>query len=95
MRYTKYCWDGLPGGERNDWGKSWWYFETDPDGGVVRQMEVYDSGIRLRYSSSHLEDEYGRLCDVNESEFDRSPDQELTPTEFETVWSTGPWSNEP
>jgi hypothetical protein len=42
--YVKRHWVELRGDEHNAWGTSWWYFEVDDNGGVLRQVELYDSG---------------------------------------------------
>jgi hypothetical protein len=59
--YVKRLWNHLRGDEHDAWGTSWWYFEVDEEGEVLRQIEQYDSGICLRYSEQHLEDEFGVL----------------------------------
>jgi hypothetical protein len=93
MRYLKYRWDENRGDAHADWGGSWWYFEIGPDGYPVRQVEVYDAGVRIRYGPDHPEDEFGFLSYEHESDMDRSADQELSATEFEAVWGLGPWHN--
>jgi hypothetical protein len=93
MRYLKYRWDENRGDEHADWGASWWYFEIGPDGYPMRQVEVYDSGVQLRYSVQHAEDEFGALSISHESDMDRRADQELSAEEFEKVWAAGPWHN--
>lgn len=35
-----------------------------PDGTVVEQFEIYDSGRLLHYDLAHAEDESGRLADA-------------------------------
>ena len=93
-RYWKYRWDESRGDSHNDWGGSWWYFELSPDDFTIRQIEIYDSGVRLRYSVNHPDDEYGGLSVALMNGMDRPPDQVLTAEEFEAVWSSGPWNNE-
>jgi hypothetical protein len=94
LKYAKYRWDENRGDQHAAWGGSWWYFETGSDGYVKRQVEIYDSGIRLRYGPRHLEDKFGGLSQGNESELDRAPDQKLSAEEFEAEWAQGPWHNE-
>lgn len=95
MRYARFRWDEDRGDMFATWGGSWWYFEIGPDGYVRRQIEVYDSGVRLRYGHDNLCDHFGSLSQAHESELDRPPDQELTAEGFEAVWSEGPWYNVP
>jgi hypothetical protein len=95
MRYDKYRWDEDRGDQFASWGRSWWYFEFGPDGYVRRQMEVYDSGVRIRYGPDNQEDDFGGLGQVHESEMDHSADSELTAEDFDAMWEQGPWHNEP
>lgn len=46
--YVKRHWNEPRGDEHDAWGTSWWYFEVDDEGRVLRQIEQYDSGVRLR-----------------------------------------------
>ena len=95
MRYLKYRWDENRGDEHSDWGASWWYFEVDPDGSIIRQIEIYDLGVQLRYSRDHPEDELGGLASSRVDEFDRPADNELSAIEFNRDWEQGPWFNSP
>lgn len=95
MHHLKYRWDEDRGDEYADWGGSWWYFEISDDGFPSRQVEEYDGGIRLRYSSEHREDRFGGLSYGHESEMDRSADAVLSAEEFDAEWRRGPWYNDP
>jgi hypothetical protein len=71
----------------NDWGTSFYYFQTDKSGEVLKQMVVYDNGKVLKYSNLHLEDEFGGLAD---QDLDLS-DTEYTPLSknaFFALWNT-------
>lgn len=94
MRYAKYRWNETRGDEHSDWGASWWLFEFDVDGTILRQVELYDRGVRTRYSQQHQEDEFGRMTYGSIHDFDREPDHRLSADEFEAEWRTGPWVNE-
>ena len=87
MLYFKRYWNELRGDEHDDWGCSWWYFETNDDGDVLRQIEVYDSGPALKYSELHVEDEYGGL---SEKPLDLAEFAEFTTRnqEFERAWNS-------
>lgn len=85
-RYFKRFWDETTGDELTDtWGTSAWYFETTKDGEVLRQLEIFANGQRLKYSEDHIEDEYGGLADqsLDMIEFE---DFKITKEEFESVW---------
>jgi hypothetical protein len=83
--YVKRYWNETRGDEHDAWGTSWWYFEVDSEGWVLRQVEQYDSGVRLSYSEEHEEDEFGMLAekplDLSEPEYSM-----ISPQEFESVW---------
>lgn len=94
MNYRKYRWNESRGDAYSAWGASWWYFEIGPGGYPIRQIEIYDAGVRLRYGPDHSDDQFGGLGDGHASEWDRPADQELSAAEFEEQWSRGPWRNE-
>lgn len=70
MKYFVRDWPESRGDEHDDWGASRWFFETDDQGAVIRQIEVYASGPTLRYDREHDQDAHGRLSekplDLNE-----------------------------
>jgi hypothetical protein len=78
--FKRHC-DELRGDEHNAWGISWWYFEVDEKGGVLRQIEQYDSGVRLCYGEQHIEDEFGGLgqtaLDLSESGYTAISSQDV------------------
>lgn len=84
--YAKRHWNDLRGDEHEAWGTSWWYFEVDDEGGVLRQIEQYDSGVRLCYCEQHIEDEFGGLSRVplDLSEFGYTT---ISSQDFEAAWS--------
>jgi len=89
-RYFRRCWDESRGDEWDNWGPSWWLFETDELGQVLRQLEIYDRGPRLRYDPTHPHDQYGGLADVKslwEGE-DWTP-WRLGQETFEAEWNAG------
>lgn len=87
FQYLRRRWEETRGDEHADWGCSTWYFEVDADLNVLRQIEVYDSGACLKYSRTHLEDEYGGLAEKPLDDEDWSP-FETSKEEFERIWST-------
>lgn len=84
--YVKRHWDELRGDEQDAWGTSWWYFEVNDEGAVLRQIEQYDSGVRLRYGEQHIQDEFGGLCQtplvLKETGYTA-----ISPQDFEAVWN--------
>ena len=84
MRYFCRSWDESRGDEHDAWGTSVWYFETDMDFNVTRQLERYKSGVTTTYCEDHIEDEYGGLSkraldpadfvhfEINESKFSKA-----------------------
>lgn len=69
----------------DDWGTSTYFFETNQSGDVLRQLEVYENGLRLKYTPEYLQDNYGGLSEVplNIEEF---KEFEITKDEFEDEW---------
>jgi hypothetical protein len=97
MRYFKFRWNWVPGNDEVEWGAdSWWFYEFGPDNFIHRQVMLYDSGVHVRYGPDHRVDEYGELLsDVRLDEVDLTQGQEIGASEFESVWQSGPWTNEP
>lgn len=102
MKYYRFRWNENPGMEKAHWGESWWFFEVGPDGYCSRQIELYDSGPRLRYHEGHAADGLGILSDQPITENDLrcsevppfSDVHEIAAEEFDAVWNTGSWSND-
>lgn len=63
LRYVKQRWDDSRGDEYDQWGQSWWCFEIDSLGYVLRQIEDYDNGPTNGYDRKHDEDQMGGLTD--------------------------------
>ena len=75
MKYFKRNWNETRGDQFDNWGKSIWLFETDNNGEVLRQIEVYENGKVLKYDNQNIEDKLGALTDQN-----------LDLIEFENKW---------
>lgn len=88
MRYFKRRWEENRADQCAHWGHSVYYFEVDDEMYPVRQIELYDNGNALQYSSEHLADEYGMLGDqpLPEAEFRQF---EITGAEFDGAWQKG------
>lgn len=84
--YVKRHWNELRNDEHDAWGTSWWYFEVDDKGRVLRQIEEYDSGMCLCYGEQHVEDEFGGLSqaplDLSEPEY-----RVISSLDFYAIWS--------
>jgi hypothetical protein len=63
MRYYERRWEQGRGDQFDTWGPAVYFFETDDNGAVLRQVEVYANGTVLRYGAGHVEDDYGQLAD--------------------------------
>jgi hypothetical protein len=88
MRYYKRRWEEGRGDRFDAWGPAVYFFETDENGAVLRQVEVYANGTVLRYDVGHFEDEYGRLAD---QPLDRMAMARFLTDEtaFERAWPSG------
>ena len=85
LRYFRREWREPRGDAFDAWGTSVLWFECEPDGSVVRQIEHYADGHVLKYDRTHLDDRYGGLADqaMDLEEFARF---EITRAEFEAGW---------
>jgi len=61
--YYKRRFDETRTEQSESWGTCDYYFETNQDGEVLRQIEVYENGKTLKYSEQFIEDEFGFLTD--------------------------------
>ena len=63
--YYKRDWEETSGEPLTaSWGTSTYFFETSDSGEVLRQVQVFYNGEKLKYDSVRVEDEYGGLADV-------------------------------
>jgi len=85
-QYYKRPWNDDRGDDYSHWGASVWFFEVGEDGFPVRQLEVYESGVILRYGPDHPEDEFGMLSLVSLDAVEFSPFV-ISATEFEAAWN--------
>jgi hypothetical protein len=86
MNYYKRDWDETTGDElTNSWGTSTFYFETDQDNYVLRQLQVFKNGRGLKYWTEFTEDDYGMLSD-QPLEPDDFVQHMIDKAEFEKVW---------
>jgi hypothetical protein len=67
------------------WGTCTYYFETNQNGEILRQVESYENGKKLKYSEQFIEDEFGFLADqqINLLDFEEFS---ITKNDFEYQW---------
>ncbi len=72
--------------ENEEWGIPVYYFEVDPTGWPIRQIEVYSNGKRLKYSLENPADDFGMLSDqsLDLAEFDNYI---IPKEEFDKEWN--------
>ncbi|MFD2915485.1 MULTISPECIES: hypothetical protein [Flavobacteriaceae] len=85
MNYFKRKWNETRGDQYDSWGKSAWYFETDNNGEVLRQIEAYDNGKVLKYDNQNIDDEFGGLADQN-LDLSEFVEFSIEKEEFENKW---------
>lgn len=86
MHYYKRHWNETTGDEQtNFWGTSTYYFETDNENNVVRQIQLFENGKTLKYDTENLHDAFGGLSDqpLDTEEFEEF---KTTYTDFESIW---------
>lgn len=88
MIYLKCHWNEPRAAPFGDWGCSWWFFEFGSDGAITRRVEVYDSGVRLRYGLDHLVDKFGWLEATRLEQLDMPGAEEITADQFKAMWES-------
>jgi hypothetical protein len=83
--YFKRCWAELRGDVYSNWGQSWWYFETDAAGQILRQIEEYDNGITQFYDLAQPENAFGSLGERPLS-LDEFQEYAIFQEDFELLW---------
>jgi hypothetical protein len=86
--FFKRQWNETTGNPKtDDWGTSFYYFQTDKAGNVLKQMVIYDNGKILKYSNLHTEDAFGGLAtqDLDLSDAEYAP---LSKNAFFDLWNT-------
>ena len=85
-KYFKKFWDESTGEELTDsWGSSTYYFETDENLNVIKQIQKFENGKVLKYDKHNIEDEFGFLSDQS-LENDEFNDDEIQKNEFYIIW---------
>lgn len=82
--YFKRKWD-KPTGEdmTNSWGKSTYYFETDNQFNVLRQIQIFENGKVLKYDLDYIDDKFGGLA---ESPIEMDGFNTISKDEFDQLW---------
>jgi hypothetical protein len=86
MPHYRRAWNETRADEHDSWGRSVWWFETDGDGSVTRQIEVYEQGPTVRYGPGRERDEIGMLAD-QPLDLEEFAEFEVSQTDFETAWA--------
>ena len=84
-RYYKRHFDENRTEQSEDWGTCEYYFETNQNGEVLRQIEVYANGKTLKYNEQFIKDEFGFLTDQPLDLFDFEKFS-INKTDFEFQW---------
>lgn len=94
MRYYKRHWEETTGDTLTDsWGTSCFYFETDEQLRVQRQLQVFENGQVLKYDTDYVEDKLGGLFEAPLDE-DFTP-YEIAKEEFEPQWKSSNYKQFP
>ena len=87
-RYFKRHWDETPGeGLTGSWGTSIFYFETDEDYNVLRQIQIFQNGQILKYDNNLVNDQFGGLADQQLDKNDFA-NYSIDDYEFNSTWAT-------
>jgi uncharacterized protein (DUF433 family) len=83
--YFKREWVESTGEDLTDgWGDSTYYFETDRQFNVLRQMQIFKNGKALKYDLEYLDDKFGGL---SESPIELDGFTEINKIEFDQLWT--------
>ena len=85
--YFKRHWNELRADMYTDWGTSEWLFETDADGNILKQIEIYEIGIVQCYDSIRKENYYGGLGKLP-LPLDEFREYGIYKEDFDSVWKT-------
>ncbi len=85
VKYFKRFWDEERADEYSEWGTSMWYFETDNEGWVIRQIVIYENGNILKNDEDNNFDKFGGLSD-QALPLDEFQEYEIPKEEFEKKW---------
>jgi hypothetical protein len=69
------------------WGTCIFYFETDDERFVVRQIQVYESGHVLKYDFEYVDDEFGGLAD-QQLQLEEFSGNEISEKKFTSAWQS-------
>lgn len=95
MKYFKREWNETTGDELTDsWGTSTYYFETDDEGNVNRQLEIFQNGKVLKYDTEYIEDKFGGLSQVPLDFEDFNP-YLIHADEFDRLWLSSEYKKFP
>lgn len=85
-RYFKKIWNESSGDDVTDsWGNSIFYFETEDNFEVIKQIQVFENGNILKYDEQNYEDEYGFLAD-QPLEIEDFEEEEISKINFYEIW---------
>lgn len=85
-RYFKKFWNETTADEATDsWGNSTYYFETDENLNVLKQVQIFENKKILKYDEQNLEDGYGFLTD-QPLEIEDFDDNEISEIDFYEIW---------
>lgn len=71
--------------EYDSWGSSTLFFETSPEGQVLRELMIFEDGRVLKYDTEHSRDIYGQMSD-GLHEINTFDHLEIPPHVFDIAW---------
>ena len=87
-RFFKRHWSETTGEPLTDsWGNSTFYFQTNQELVVFRQIQVFEYKQVLKYDLDFRDDKYGMLTDQN-LELEDFKEFEISENEFTSIWDS-------
>jgi hypothetical protein len=93
-RYFKRRWEDSRGDYYDHWGTATYLFEVAEDGDVLRQVEIYDAGQKLRYDRDENPGDLYGFFSEEPLDFEAFSPFEIESKEFDLVWAEGSWTND-
>ncbi|MGI4761195.1 MAG: DUF433 domain-containing protein [Janthinobacterium lividum] len=86
MHYFKRLWPETTGTEFTDsWGTSTFFFETNSEFQILRQLQLFENGNALKYDLEYSEDKFGGLAEEPLGSIDFA-EYQTAQQEFEQIW---------
>ncbi|MDI9311728.1 MAG: DUF433 domain-containing protein [Limnohabitans sp.] len=78
----------------DSWGLSTYYFETDEQLNVIRQLQLFENDKVLKYDTKYVNDRFGGLSEI-QLKINEFADYRIDKNEFVQLWETSHYKKFP